>query len=143
MATVFDVAKYILEKTDSITANKLQKLCYYAQVWHLAWENKPLFDEDFPAWVNGPVCKELFDITKDKFFAEANDEPGDINNLDKIQKEDIDKVIEYYGNKTPQWLSQLTQMEDPWQNARKSVPIGTPSNKIISKESMLIYYKTL
>ena len=143
MSNVFDVAKYILEKCGSMTPNKLQKLCYYAQAWHLAWEDKPLFGEDFQAWVNGPVCKELFNMTKGKFSVDVNDEPGDINNLNEIQKEDIDKVIEYYGNKTPQWLSQLTRMEEPWQKARKGVPIGVPSSNIITKESMLTYYKSL
>ena len=37
MGTVFDVAKYILSKTGSITTWKLQKLCYYSQAWALAW----------------------------------------------------------------------------------------------------------
>ena len=41
---------------------KLQKLVYYCQAWSLAWDDVPLFDEDFPAWANGPVCPELFDL---------------------------------------------------------------------------------
>ncbi len=49
MANVFDVAKYILEKTGTISTWKLQKLCYYSQAWELAWTGNPLFEEDFEA----------------------------------------------------------------------------------------------
>lgn len=37
MATVFDTAKYILEKRGAMSTMKLQKLCYYAQAWSLVW----------------------------------------------------------------------------------------------------------
>ena len=57
MANVFDVAKYILQRTGKISTWKLQKLCYYSQAWTLAWTGKPLFEEEFEAWRNGPVCE--------------------------------------------------------------------------------------
>ena len=60
MANVFDTAKYILEQKGDMFTMKLQKLCYYSQAWGLVWDDEPLFDEDFEAWVNGPVCPELF-----------------------------------------------------------------------------------
>ena len=47
MANVFDVAKYILQRTGKISTWKLQKLCYYSQAWTLAWTGKPLFEEEF------------------------------------------------------------------------------------------------
>ena len=62
MPTVFDVAKYILKKTGQIPSMKLQKLVYYCQAWSLAWDDVPLFDEDFQAWANDPVCPDLFDL---------------------------------------------------------------------------------
>ncbi|WP_375339284.1 Panacea domain-containing protein [Planktothricoides raciborskii] len=55
MATVYDVAAYILTKKHPLTAVKLQKLLYYAQAWALVWDKKPLFPERIEAWVNGPV----------------------------------------------------------------------------------------
>ena len=45
MATIYDVAKYILDKKGQLTTMKLQKLLYYTQAWTLAWDDKPLFDE--------------------------------------------------------------------------------------------------
>lgn len=39
MSSVFDVAEYILDKLQTTTAMKLEKLCYYCQAWSLAWDD--------------------------------------------------------------------------------------------------------
>ena len=122
MANVFDTAKYILEKSGEMSTMKLQKLCYYSQAWALVWDDAPLFDEDFQAWANGPVCPELFFKTKGMYSVNAKDETGGEENLTDDQKDTIGKVLEYYGGHDAQWLSQLTHMEDPWLKARKGVP---------------------
>jgi uncharacterized phage-associated protein len=147
MASVFDVAKYILEKKGTLTTLKLQKLCYYSQAWHLAWEEHPLFKEDFQAWANGPVCVELFNIHKGKFSIDAKDLPLSANteNLTQTEKEDIDNVLDYYGDKSPHWLSELTHKERPWKQTRfeANAANGDICNKIITKELMLDYYSGL
>lgn len=140
MATVFDVAKYILERRGQMSTMKLQKLCYYAQAWSLVWDDTPLFGEDFQAWANGPVCPELFSPTKGQFSVNATDISGNSTKLTGNQIETIDKVLDYYGNHNAQWLSQLTHMEEPWQKARNGAPAGASCNAIISKESMAMYY---
>ncbi|MHA1540324.1 MAG: Panacea domain-containing protein [Alphaproteobacteria bacterium] len=43
---------------------KLQKLCYYSQALSLSKNSKKLFNENFEAWSNGPVCRELFNLHK-------------------------------------------------------------------------------
>lgn len=48
-----------------MTTMKLEKLTYYCQAWSLAWDDVPLFDEEFEAWANGPVCPQLFENTED------------------------------------------------------------------------------
>ena len=118
---------------------KLQKLCYYAQAWSLVWDDTPLFTEDFRAWENGPVCKELFEETRGKFLVTEEDEPkGRIDKLSDNQKETIDIVLRDYGDKDAQWLSRLTHLEKPWKDARiKGV------DEIVTKESMAMYYESL
>lgn len=118
---------------------KLQKLYYYAQAWSLVWDDVPLFDEEFEAWANGPVCPELFYKTQGIFSVTAKDETGGIGDLSENQKDTIDAVLEHYGNHNAQWLSQLTHMEDPWNEARKGVPIGVGCSNIITKESIKCY----
>lgn len=143
MASVFDVAKYILETKGPMSTMKLQKLCYYSQAWALVWDDSPLFNEEFEAWANGPVCKELFHQTQGHYKVSAGDEPGDIDNLTDNQKDTIDRVLEYYYPHDAQWLSQLTHMEGPWKEARKNIPDGSHCSKIISKASMAEYYSGL
>jgi len=65
MKTCFDVANYFLKRQDpdagDLMSNlKLQKLVYYAQGFHLAMENSPLFNEPIEAWEHGPVCVPLY-----------------------------------------------------------------------------------
>ena len=143
MATVFDVAKYILETRGKMSTMKLQKLCYYCQAWSLVWDDCELFTEEFEAWANGPVCRELYDVTKGIFSVKADDEPGNSENLSDNQKDTINTVLEHYAPHDAQWLSQLTHLEDPWRKARKDIPAGQGSDRIISKESMAMYYGSL
>lgn len=146
MANIFDTAKYILEKNGGkMSTMKLQKLCYYSQAWALVWDDQPLFDEDFEAWVSGPVCRKLFERMKSRFFAYEKDEYGGDGDLSDDQKDTIDRVYDHYGGHDAQWLSQLTCMEEPWQKARAEVAdqAHSENENIISKESMSMYYRGL
>lgn len=141
MATILDVAKYILNRTGQITTMKLQKLAYYCQAWSLGWDGVPLFDEDFQAWANGPVCPELFDKHRGRFIVDASllkNIPD--HNFSPSEIETMDSVLDYYGDKDSQWLSELTHKEAPWKEARSGIPSGAPSSRIVSKDSMQQYY---
>ena len=140
MANVFFFFIYILEQSGSMFSMNFYKLCYYSQAWSLVWDDSPLFEEDFQAWANGPVCPDLFFKTKGKYSVSASDETGGEGDLSEDQKDTIDKVLEHYGSHDAQWLSQLTHMEDPWIKARKGVPLGAGCNNVITKESMALYY---
>lgn len=147
MADIFDAAKYILEKHGEMTTMKLQKLCYYSQAWSLVWDGVPLFSEDFQAWANGPVCPELFNWHRKKFVINANDLPqlSGSHNLTAAEKENIDNVLAYYGDKEAHWLSELTHKERPWKEARNKANAmpGDLCSEIITKESMMDYYAGL
>ncbi|MBF0095761.1 MAG: DUF4065 domain-containing protein [Magnetococcales bacterium] len=144
MATVFDVSAYILEKQGAITAMKLQKLVYYAQAWSLVWDEVPLFNEKIEAWINGPVVRELFEAHQGQFkvsrdsFVHANP-----NALTSSERETVDSVLQHYGEKSSQYLSDLTHMEEPWRNARKGMPDDERGNREITHEAMFNYYSSL
>jgi len=63
MRTALETANYFLslaaEQGDELSQLKLQKLCYYAQGYHLAMRGRPLFDEPIEAWEMGPVVRDL------------------------------------------------------------------------------------
>ena len=141
MATVLNVAKYILEQKGKMTTMKLEKLVYYCQAWSLGWDEVPLFAEDFQAWANGPVCPELFEKHRGLFIVDATF-LSDIStcDFDEDALETMNMVLNYYGDKEPQWLSELTHKEAPWKEARKGIADGLPCSNVISKDSMQQYY---
>ena len=144
MATVFDVAKYILEKTDEISTWKLQKLCYYSQAWSLAWTGAPLFPEEFEAWRNGPVCRPLFEKHKGKYLVSADTfADADVDALSADEKDTIDTVLRAYGDMEPYQLRAQTHAESPWKEARHGLDEFERGNTIISKGSMETYYGSL
>lgn len=144
MASIFDVAKYILHTQGKMSTWKLQKLCYYSQAWALAWTETPIFDEDFEAWANGPVCPELFYIHKGLFSVGEQDiRRGNIDNLSDDEIDTINIVLKDYGNMAPYDLRELSHKEDPWKNARGTLPEGASCNVTITKSSMGDYYGSL
>ena len=94
--------------------------------------------------MNTPVVRELYNEHKDLYNICSKDlKKGDVDNLSDIQKITVNSVLKYYGNKSPQWLSDLTHMEDPWKNARRGMPIGERGNTIIPKQDLAEYYGSL
>lgn len=143
--SVHDVAAYILEKQPKqqpITAWKLQKLVYYCQAWSLVWDEQPIFKEKILAWANGPVVKELYLLHKGQFRVEKIS-TGSSNNLSKVQKDSVNHVLKAYGDKTAQWLSDLTHMEDPWLEAREGLNPGERGEVEIKLSTMHEYYSSI
>ena len=140
---IFDVAQYILNKLGSTTTWKLQKLCYYCQAWSLVWDNEPLFQQKFEAWVNGPVAPDLYDKHRGKY--EVADIGGTPSRLTTCQRETIEAVLNTYGDKTSAWLSALTHSESPWHLARERDGLGPGErgNAEILWEDMTEYYEGL
>jgi uncharacterized phage-associated protein len=144
MASVVDVARYIVENVGEISAMKLQKLMYYAQAWNLVWDEQPLFSCDFEAWANGPVLPDLYARHRGRFKVDASVFPdGNCDQITASQRQSIDKVLGFYGDKTAQWLSNLTHQERPWLDARGDTPIGQPSNAMITQAAIHEYYSSL
>lgn len=140
--TVYDVASYILREKKVVTAMKLQKLVYYCQAWSLVWDEKPMFNQKIEAWANGPVSPDLYRVHRGEYDISTLRE-GDSEKLDFTQEETVDAVLSYYGDKSSQWLSDLTHMEDPWKEARKGIPDGHRGQKEITHASMAEYYEGL
>ena len=139
MVSAHDVAKYILEKQGPMTAMKLQKLVYYCQAWSLVWDDEPLFHEKIEAWANGPVVRELYNEHKGMYQIE-NWQHGNSRDLNSTQKETISAVLDYYGDKSSQWLSDLTYKEHPWRDARRGLSPDDRGTSEIGLASMHDYY---
>lgn len=138
-----DVADYILNKYEELSAMKLQKLVYYSQAWHLAWEDKPLFIEEIQAWEIGPVIPELYRLHQRHFLLKRGFFKGDTTLIPEDSHEVIDSILPFYGDKDIQWLSHLTRIEKPWKSAREGLGEGERGNSIITHEMMAEYYSKM
>ena len=139
-----DVAAYILRSQGSMPAMKLQKLVYYSLAWSLVWDDEPLFEETVEAWANGPVIRELYEAHRGQFSV-SSVPIGDPDQLDGDQRETVDAVLQFYGEKSSQWLSDLTHMEAPWQDAREKGGLGSGERgqAPITHASLHEYYSAL
>ncbi len=142
MANVHDVAAYIVGKHGPMTAMKLQKLVYYSQAWHLVWEDEPLFEDEIQAWANGPVVRTLYEEHRGQFNVTAWPQ-GDAEHLTEEERTTIDAVLDHYGPRSSQFLSDLTHREQPWLLARGRLLPGQRGFTPISHASMAEYYSSL
>ena len=142
--TVFDIANWFLQKSP-MDHKKVQKLCYYAQAWSLALNDKKLIAGDFEAWVHGPVSRSLWDALRgygysdiDSFAlkqrAKALDEETDLF---------LERVWATYKDLNGFQLETLTHRESPWVTAREGLSSCEPSNRIIDNQLMKSYYRSI
>lgn len=142
MASGFDIAAYILDRQGPMSTWKLQKLVYYSQAWSLVWDDDVLFPEEFEARANGPVARELYTAHRGQYRVSQLDR-GSPEVLSEIQQETVGAVLKFYGDKSPQWLSDLTHMQAPWQDAGRGILDGVRRETVISKESLAEYNGSL
>ena len=141
--TAQDVANYFLtlndpEAGDSLSNLKLQKLCYYAQGFHLALYGLPLFSENIEAWQHGPVIESLYHIYKGYGSgAIPLPENVDLSIYSKNVRELLDEVYKVFGQFSAWKLRSLTHEETPWRDAFER------GASTITHESMRDYFKTL
>jgi len=135
-----DIANKIISKTDvergdTISNLKLQKLLYYVQGFNLAVFDKPLFDEDIQAWPYGPVVPEVFNAFKKHRKGPINPQKyPDTLTLTKEEQDLFDKVYAEYSQYSAIGLMNLTHDEGPWKNHG----IG----EVIPKEELKDFFKT-
>jgi uncharacterized phage-associated protein len=143
MATASDVAKYFLtlsepEEGDQVSNLKLQKLVYYAQGFHLALYDAPLFRDDIQAWDHGPVVASLYHSYKEHGSG-GIPVPSDFDAsaaLDEKERNLLDEVWNVYGQFSAWKLRNMTHEEPPW----RDTPKGRGS--VIDREALRAYFKT-
>jgi uncharacterized phage-associated protein len=115
-----------------------------SHAWHLAWRGRPLVTEQFQAWANGPVCRELFATHRGRYVIEAGAfGAGNPEALGPDQKQVIDDVLQAYLPLTGAQLSELTHAETPWAAARTGLPARARSERVITDAAMQDFYGSL
>lgn len=138
-----DMARWFINRVDrasgeAITHLKLQKLLYFAQAYHLANFNKPLFKEDMQAWAHGPVVPSVWHAYKEHGW----------NSLDSTDAPDVPEEIEAYLNAVYETfakfdakeLERLTHEHRPWRETRGDLPPEARCTRPIDKKLIRDFY---
>lgn len=159
MYSSHDIAKIILsymdESGDVLTNKKLQKLLYYVESWSLVYFDG-LLQEDFEAWVHGPVVPSVYRAYKQFGYKpiitdyECGESPKEryeglikTIHLEDDKWELIKAVLAEYAGLASFQLEKLSHSEAPWQSARGNVSPLVASSNVIDKALMKTYYSSL
>lgn len=168
------IANYFLrkswEQSPALTPLSLQKLVYFANGWHMAFNNNedevlPLINEPFQAWEYGPLCVSIHHEFKSlgsnpipanylmKEIIKSKNSPGFkiefnyISPTDKKATNLLEKVWEKYSKFDAIQLSQMVHYDDPDNPWRKAIKIakqeGIVRGKEISSKDIKNYFKKL
>ena len=148
------VCEYILQRGGSMSHLKLQKILYYTQAMHLAYFDRPLIEDDFQAWLHGPVSRKVYDSVKglSKLYNEVSYSPAqwEAETPDKLlakmltdeQFEVVNDTIDGYSKMTSSQLENLSHSEYPWLNARIGYRVADRCEVVIEKSVMAKFYKS-
>jgi uncharacterized phage-associated protein len=140
--TASDIANFFIasfqEKGKGISNLKLQKLLYYAQAWHLALYDAPLFDDKIEAWVHGPVVPLVFREYK-RYAWRPIKENVQVDITTDVRFH-LTEVIRVYGEFDAATLERMTHREGPWKETRGMLSPDEPSTRVITQESIKKYF---
>jgi len=145
MTTADAVADYLIalahQRGESLNNLKLQKLLYYAQAWHLALHDEPLFPEKFQAWATGPVIPVIYWRFDDFGIRDIELErtPEIPEELEPL----LSEVVELYAPFDEYKLASMTYRESPWMTAHRGYDLGDPCDVELDENEMRSYFKHL
>ena len=155
-----DVAKYLLAKSsdvgDPITNKKLQKLLYYVKAWGLVYFTDGVIEDDFVAWIHGPVCVSVYHeykefgcqfitidfdgVSASEYVKNFKIRCKETSEYEWEKTEMIDAVFNKYGVLNSLQLELLTHAELPWKEARGDLAPTDRCDTVISEQTMKSFY---
>jgi uncharacterized phage-associated protein len=141
MQDVEEIAEYFIKKTQDsggyISPLKLQKVLYYAQGYHLAAFDTPLFDDEIQAWQHGPVAPKIYH--KYKSSSQVLESEISAFSLPEGLVKFLDNILDVYGRYSAWQLREMTHHETPWLSSYEE---GV-THKVISQLSLKDFFKKL
>jgi uncharacterized phage-associated protein len=160
-----------MNRTDpsELTPLKLQKVLYFAQGWHLAYHDVPLFEDPIEAWKYGPVVSSVYFALSFRAKNEVITEPikghvvqdgvysigvPEMKFPDGDDGEFMRSVWKSYSKKKAWELVSITHSKgSPWEQVVNSLDNSEPDansewygefvNAIIPMELMRSYFKSI
>lgn len=130
------------QRGETVNNLKLEKLLYYAQAWHLARYDEPLFEAAFEAWSSGPVIPAIYYRFKE-FGISPLSVAEDLPKLDPRTADFLDEISDEYLPFSEWELEWQVHREAPWLNARGGLDVSEPCRAELSEDDMRAYYRRL
>jgi uncharacterized phage-associated protein len=138
------VIKYLLVRCEDFTPRTLQNLLYYVQAFYYVFTDNFIFNEDFEAFMNGPIYKSVHERYEIFGYEEINKDilANEKLNLEDVERNVVESVIKFYSCYSGKILEQMTRNEAPWIITRtNTINEDRNSMKIIEKDLIAIYFK--
>lgn len=135
------VLEYILKKNRTINVFKLNSLLYIMQASYLHYYNKPLFNEDFEAWMSGPILPSVW--KKYKKFGSCSIISGDFQY--SIRSGDmafLNDIIEMFWECDESSLSDTLISQKAYKDAFELRIPNCDIMPVIEKDAIKILYKS-
>lgn len=137
-----DVANAILEIAEreklSISNPHLQKVLWYAQGFSFAFDEQPIFDDDFEAWKYGPVIPNVYNrLRRWGAMPVRPEREGTLKTFPEKVQELLENTTQVVGRKDPWGLVDKVKGEAPWKNNYR-----TGESRIIPKKEIESYFKS-
>ena len=141
MSRELDIAtRYFINELKPDTL-KLQKLLYFAQGVSFCMNDEELFEEQFEAWVHGPVIPSVYHKYKRYGWEPIGiGVEYDIGEMSAAQKSVLEYVRDHYGKYDGRYLETLTHKQDPWLYARRGLDPDERADKRIPKNIIADYF---
>ena len=110
------ILEYVLKKHGTINVFKLNSLLYIMQASYLHYYNKPLFNENFEAWMSGPILPSVW--KKYKKFGGCSILSKDFHY--SIRNEDmafLNEIIDMFGECSESSLSDMLISQKAYKDA--------------------------
>jgi uncharacterized phage-associated protein len=125
-----------------LSNRKLQMLMYYAQGWHLAYEDEPLFEEPIMAEPSGIVIHSIQQRYKGHGPRPIKVFLPDANFPRELQHR-VEEIWSTYGEKNDYELEQMIKEEAPWLSAREGLTKTDIRPVTISNGSMWVFFQDM
>lgn len=117
---------------------KLQDLLYFAQAWHLVWDNELLFPEAILATETGVQIEAVETLLIGRFDV-TTVRSGRPAKLTGSQQQTLIGIAKHYAGRSHFRLSELIQEHKPWQEARAAAAPEQPG--VIQPAALYRYYR--
>lgn len=122
-----------------VNPEKLQRLVFYAQALNFAIHKKPLFNEDFEAWVHGPMSPDIY--YKYRKYRNKDIPKQDIKITERLLDNiSIKAAWDMYGEYDVVYLQRKVVREIPFKVIRSKYDFWESSNEVIPKALINEYY---